>query len=167
MARHEQDNSPEQVEAEMQKIEQQIAQLKQYETDRHSDLVDEAVGITRDLLAKRMDWMNAHGIVATIHGSMQYHDPRNLDTDIGLHSSDYPYDAEELHEIEQDFLNLTHWPRPKTRRSDPGEICPLDITYGSLALMRENLDEQLSNGLPYDYDEDFAIAIPNRMGQKW
>jgi hypothetical protein len=82
------------VDVEMLQLEQHLATLKTFETDRQDPQVEHARKVLRDFLTPYRTRLAENGLIPTIHGSMQYHDPRNLDSDLTfLGENTLPHDT--------------------------------------------------------------------------
>lgn len=69
-------------------IDAKLERLTLLENDRKNESVDKMLLFLRDKLKVYLGTMNDIGVVALVHGSLQYNDPRNLDVDLGFFSQD-------------------------------------------------------------------------------
>jgi len=108
----------EQNEIPLPEIDAQLAQLKIFETDQVNEEVVRSREAMRRVLDPHLEWFNERKVVVTYHGSLQYHDPRNLDADIVFISQDVDYNNPEMRtritDFETAFRQPGAWPRQPT-----------------------------------------------------
>src|SRR5579859_5699268 len=138
---------PEQINVEMQQINTLLAQLQYYETDLKNDEVERAVAITLETFAKHKNWFLQHGVIATYHGSLLYHDPKNLDADVVCFTRKWTT-REELDyilAIGREFDRLTTWPRMPFDE---------DVSFFSIDKIRQEISFAHRGAIPKDSEED-------------
>ncbi|GEM_PF-4459130 len=67
-----------------------LAELKTFETDLVNQEAQKARTILRDFFSGSLGYANASGCALTMHGSLVYNDPKNLDADVTIVSDKLP-----------------------------------------------------------------------------
>lgn len=145
----------------LERINEYISELKKCESTQKNPNVDTALAIINEIVTPYLPWFNQHGIVVTCHGSLQYHDPRNLDVDIQLVSANITFSqiSQIICELESKFEECNNWPTP---RCDP-DFGLSDITDIKYEL--EKLDQNLVRGF-YDNrvnNDDYYCSLSGSM----
>lgn len=115
-------------------IDSLLGKLKVFESDQINEEVERAIQAVHRLIDPRFSWFETHGIIVTYHGSLQYHDPKNLDVDLYFVGLNIEYeDVEHVYdELEEKFTQPGIWPRQ-----------PCDTNFGIASIKK--IDEELKN----------------------
>lgn len=125
-------DGPPPVEQEMAAIDQALTTLKGFEKDRIDPRVEAARNFLRDFLTPHKPWMEDNNLIATIHGSMQYNDPVNLDSDLVFVGEDHTRETfEEMHKGIELPLR-TQWPTGNRN---------VEVSFSTIQEMQDDIDE--------------------------
>lgn len=145
--------TPEQVEEEMNQIQELLQNLKPFETDRphgENDEVDKALKIIREIFEPGREGLVEDEFIPIYHGSLQYHDPHNLDVDIAFAS-------EEIDEPDYQGMISTYEPRFQERIDDwPRERCDTNFGKASLEDIRRQAKYYNETGI-YDVNRNDQV----------
>ncbi len=168
MTRVEREPTPEEVEKDMSRINKLLSDLKAFETDRHDERVDRALNLVRTEFINRPGWIPP-GTITLYHGSLQYHDPVNLDLDLDLVVLKYTRDLLDVQlEYDDVFDGISGWPETSRGRCDSNTgLISLD-TIASAASLFSKSEEQEDNLSAMDASIILSgkLLFPNRPDQQ-
>jgi hypothetical protein len=123
---------PEAPRIELTSIDAKLKRLRVFETDLKNPEVDRAQEAIRRVFRPHLDWFHSREIAITYHGSLQFHDPVNLDIDVALlgQSATFAEVDPVLAQVENEFTKPGVWPRSPAHT---------DIVYISMEQMQRHL----------------------------
>lgn len=144
------------VKNEIQEIQDLLQKLKGYETDRPhgmNDETDRAVAEVGRVCSQFREIVDREGIILTLHGSLQYHDPHNLDIDLTMFSAK---DSKEQYLALTPPLEEAFDGEKKTVKNWPREEAMTNFDYKGLDELEANA--QLLEGDPDTDNLDISMA---------